>query len=121
MGSKLDCVVIGYNEIPFARYERFLQKYGENTEAYRDLKFSFVDLGDQKLDYVGLMNYVSSQAKGRNGSAPEETYKSGDIPNLAAAYLTNFLRRRGFQTQYINLFQYEKDRLLEYLAEDPLC
>lgn len=121
MASKLDCVVIGYNEIPFDGYESFLRKYGENTEAYRDLKFSFVDLGDKKLDYVGLMNHVSSLARGANGSAPEAAYKSGDIPNLAAAYLTTFLRRRGFQTQYINLFQYEKQRLIDFLAEDPLC
>jgi radical SAM PhpK family P-methyltransferase len=111
MPSKLDCVVIGYNEVPFARYENFLGRYGENSEAYRDLKFSFVDVGERKLDYVGLMNYVSSS----------EAYKSGDIPNLAAAYLTAFLRRRGIQTQYINLFQYEKQRLIDLLSEDPLC
>src|SRR5687767_4877475 len=110
MASKLDCVDIGYNEIPFDRYEKFLRKYGETSEAYRDLKFSFVDLGHRKLDYVGLMNHVNSMAHGSNGSAAEEEYKSGDIPNLAAAYLTAFLRRRGFQTEYINLFQYEKQR-----------
>ncbi len=121
MGSKLDCIVIGYNELPFDQYESFLRKYGENTEAYRDLKFSFVDLGDRKLDYVGLMNHVSSLARGSNGSGPAESYKSGDIPNLAAAYLTTFLRRRGFETQYINLFQYEKQRLIDFLAEDPYC
>ena len=120
MPSKLDCVVIGYNEVPFARYESFLRKYGENSEAYRDLKFSFVDFGDRKLDYVGLMNHVNSLARGHNGHAHEE-YKSGDIPNLAAAYLTAFLRRKGFQTQYVNLFQYEKQRLIDLLAEDPLC
>jgi p-methyltransferase len=120
MRSQLDCVVIGYNEVPFARYERFLRNYGENSEAYRDLKFSFVELGKQKLDYVGLMNHVSSQARGTNGNAPEETYKSGDIPNLAAAYLTTFLRRQGFQTQFINLFQYEKQRLIDFLAAEPL-
>lgn len=119
MAAKLDCIIIGYNEIPFNRYESFLRKYGENSEAYRDLKFSFVDLGEQKLDYVGLMNHVNSRAQHSNGSS--ETYKSGDIPNLAAAYLTTFLRRKGFQAQYINLFQYEKDRLIDFLAEDPVC
>jgi|GEM_PF-3089347 len=41
----LDCVVIGYNELPFERYENFLRNYGEDSEAYRDLKFSFVNLG----------------------------------------------------------------------------
>lgn len=122
MRSKLDCVLIGYNEVPFDRYERFLRNYGENTEAYRDLKFSFVNLGDRKLDYVGLMNHVNASARGTHGNEHlEDTYKSGDIPNLAAVYLTTFLRRRGFSTQYINLFQYEQERLIDYLATDPLC
>lgn len=122
MSSNLDCVVIGYNEVPFADYERFLLTYGEDAEAYRDLKFSFVDLGNKKLDYVGLMNHVASLAKGDNGNSPVmDTFKSGDIPNLAAAYLTTFLRRKGFQACYINLFQYQKDRLIEYLEQDPLC
>lgn len=98
MNSNLDCVVIGYNEVPFAEYERFLLTYGEHAEAYRDLKFSFVDLGNKKLDYVGLMNHVAALAKGGNGNSPAlDTFKSGDIPNLAAVYLTTFLRRKGFK------------------------
>jgi radical SAM PhpK family P-methyltransferase len=116
----LDCVVIGYNETPFDHYEGFLSKYGEDTEAYRDLKFSFVDLGDRKLDYVGLLNY----AIGKASTLPprrEEEFKSGEIPNLAAVYLTNFLRNKGCGADYINLFQYEKERLIELLAADPLC
>lgn len=122
MSSKLDCVVIGYNEVPFAEYERFLRTYGVDAEAYRDLKFSFVDLGDRKLDYVGLMNHVFSLAANGNGhSSASDIIKSGDIPNLAAVYLTTFLRRKGYQARYVNLFQYEKDRLLEYLDQDPLC
>src|ERR1044071_8668013 len=84
----LDCIVIGYNEVPFNRYEQFLHTYGEDSEAYRDLKFSFVNLDGRKLDYPGLLNHVRALA----GVTGEEL-KSGDIPNLAAAYLTNFLRR----------------------------
>jgi len=118
MSRELDCIVIGYNEVPFPRYESFLRHYGEDAEAYRDLKFSFVDLGEKKLDYVGLMNHVSALATGNGNGEP---YKSGDIPNLAAAYLTTFLRRSGHNARYINLFQYEKDRLIEYLNADPLC
>ena len=121
MTSKhLDCVVIGYNELPFEQYEGFLKAYGEESEAYRDLKFSFMDLNGKKLDYIGLLNYVFSRAY-RNGDplAGKEQFKSGEIPNLAAVYLTNFLRHRGHQARYINLFQYEKDQLAEYLAQDP--
>lgn len=118
----LDCVVIGYNELPFEQYENFLRVYGEDTEAYRDLKFSFVEMGGEKLDYFGLLNHVIGAAREEKGvvggGAP---LRSGDIPNLAAVYLTNFLRNRGHSTKYINLFQHEKERLAEYLAQDPYC
>ena len=121
--NHLDCVVIGYNEVPFAKYESFLRNYGEDAEAYRDLKFSFVDLGGKKLDYMGLLNHVIALAQpgGSIPASPAEELKSGDIPNLAAVYLTNFLRNRGQQARYINLFQYEKEKLIEYLAEEPYC
>jgi p-methyltransferase len=121
-GQQLDCIVIGYNEVPFEQYERFLKNYGEETEAYRDLKFSFVNLGGKKLDYMGLINHVFELARPSNGGSDRQgEFKSGDIPNLAAAYLTNFLRHRGYQARYINLFQYEKEKLKEYLSQDPLC
>jgi radical SAM PhpK family P-methyltransferase len=120
--GRLDCVVIGYNEIPFERYEGFLRNYGVDTEAYRDLKFSFVDLDGNKLDYVGLMNYLSNSADQHGHEVPvRQEFRSGDIPNLAAVYLTNFLRQRGFEAQYINLFQQEKGLLIEYLDRNPLC
>jgi radical SAM PhpK family P-methyltransferase len=116
--SKVDCIVIGYNEIPFQRYESFLRNYGTDTEAYRDLQFSFVDLAGNKLDYVGLLNYVYSQA---HPQADSNRFKSGDIPNLAAMYLTNFLRQRAVATEFINLFQYEKERLAELLSMNPVA
>jgi radical SAM PhpK family P-methyltransferase len=120
--SHLDCVIIGYNEVPFERYESFLRNYGEDTEAYRDLKFSFVNLGGQKTDYMGLMNHAMRRARGGAGSwGPQDEFKSGDIPNLGAVYLTNFMRKSGHNTKYVNLFQYEKEKLLACLAEDPCC
>jgi radical SAM PhpK family P-methyltransferase len=122
MSEKLDCVVIGYNEVPFHVYENFLRQYGEDSEAYRDLKFSFVEIDGRKMDYVGLLNHVLNESRHGAGVASGEfALKSGDIPNLAAVYLTNFLRRRGVESRYINLFQYEKDRLAEYLAQNPVC
>jgi radical SAM PhpK family P-methyltransferase len=117
----LDCIVIGYNEIPFQRYEEFLRHYGEDTEAYRDLKFSFIDLDGRKLDYIGLLNHVFNLASGDASHGGVERFKSGEIPNLAAVYLTNYLRRRGHHARYVNLFQHEKDKLVDFLKEDPYC
>src|SRR5215213_1762355 len=122
MSRQLDCVVIGYNEVPFPTYEAFLQNYGEDSEAYRDLKFSFVDLAGQKMDYVALLNHVLDKASNTSeDSAARNQLLSGDIPNLAAVYLTNFLSKRGLEARYINLFQYERERLIEYLDQDPVC
>jgi len=67
-GAHLDCVVIGYNELPFDRYETLLRQYGEESEAYRDLKFSFINLGDKKLNYVGLLNHVLELAGHNDGT-----------------------------------------------------
>lgn len=120
--DRLDCVVIGYNDPPFGRYAGLLRQYGEDSEAYRDLKTSFVDVAGRQLNYVGLMNYVYELSRGRDGSAyAGGPFRSGEIPNLAAAYLTSALRRRGGRAEYINLFQYEKDRLGELLERDPRC
>ena len=119
---ELDCIVIGYNEIPFQRYESFLRSYGEDTEAYRDLKFSFVNVANQKMDYIGLLNHSMARARNNGQSlTPEESFKSGDIPNLAAIYLTNYLRMRGYRAKYINLFQNENEKLIEYLKQKPAC
>lgn len=120
--DNLHCVTIGYYEPPFDEFERTIRQLGEDSEAYRDLQFSFVDLGDRKLTYSGLLSHAYELA---NGGSPEsssdDVFKSGDIPSLAAVYLTNFLRQRGYNAEYINLFEYEKDRLRRMLERKPLC
>ena len=116
----LDCVTIGYFEPRFEDYERMVRCLGEESEAYRDLKFSFVHVGGRKMNYAELLSHAYRQAVGQDDGTEDE-FKSGDIPNLAAVYLTSFLRRRGFRAKYVNLFLYEQEKLREYLAEKPLC
>ncbi|MBD0260510.1 MAG: PhpK family radical SAM P-methyltransferase, partial [Cytophagales bacterium] len=72
----MDCIIIGYNESPFEDYVNTLASYGEDSEAYRDLKTSFIKLDDKPLQYTQLMDIVF-----------EDTFVSGAIPNLAAVYL----------------------------------
>jgi radical SAM PhpK family P-methyltransferase len=118
----LDCVVIGYYEPPFDDYERLIRQYGADSEAYRDLQFSFVDLDGRRRNYVDLLNYAHQLAhRMPDGDRRHEPFKSGEIPNLAAVYLTNFLRNQGLRARYVNLFLYEQERLLECLAQNPYC
>jgi p-methyltransferase len=118
--SNLDCLTIGYYEPGFEEHERLLHQLGEDSEAYRDLQYSFVDLGDRKLTYAGLLSYAYRLAHGLDPNG-EDAFKSGDIPNLAAVYLTSFLRRRGLRAEYVNLFLYQRERMRDLLAENPLC
>lgn len=121
MSEQLDCVVIGYNETPFEEYEALIKGYGADSEAYRDLRFSFVNIDGRNMNYVGLLNHVLKLATANGGDLNGEELKSCDIPNLAAVYLTHYLRMRGYEARYINLFQFEKDKLSEYLESNPLC
>ena len=114
----IDCVIIGYNDPPFDEYERLVRSYGADSEAYRDLRNSFVDVDGAPRTYVELLNDARQHAAD-GVSIP--TLHSGSVPNLAAAYLTAFLRRAGFAAEYINLFQVERARLLRYLEQGPLC
>src|SRR5437762_11055835 len=98
-GKGLDCIVIGYNELPFETYEELIVRYGTDSEAYRDLKFSFVDIAGKKMNYVNLLNHVISLANQDGAGGLKPDFESGDIPNLAAVYLTNFLSNSGFSAK----------------------
>lgn len=118
--SRLDCVVIGYNEVPFPRLEATMRRFGAQSAAYRDLQYSFVSVAGVPHTWVDLLNRSEAQARERLGT-PFAEYRCGDIPNLAAVYLTNFLRRRGLSAEYINLFQHERAELRRLLEADPVC
>ena len=76
----VDCVVIGYNDMPFEEYERLLQKYGTRSEAYRDLRFNFVNIDGRKLLYTDLFNKALRTAVADSNLPEELEFRSGDIP-----------------------------------------
>jgi p-methyltransferase len=117
--NRLDGVVMGYNESPFEVYEGMIRNYGEESEAYRDLRYSFLDIGGKKRNYVDLMNYAWNTAQGL--PLEGQAFISGEIPNLAAVYLTNYMRRQGYSCEYVNLFQHQKEQLERLLDQDPYC
>ena len=117
----LDCILVGYNEVPFEKYVELLGNYSKDSDAFRDLKFSFVDLNGKAVNYVALMNHAVKSATGASWEVDQGPFKSGEIPNLAAAYLNNFLRKQGLRAKYINLFQDEKEKFVQLMKQDPVC
>jgi radical SAM PhpK family P-methyltransferase len=121
MAPRLDCVVTGYYEPPFEEYERTIRRFGVRSEAYRDLKYSFVNADGAQLDYIGLMNHVYDATHSRSRERRRPTFVSGEVPNLAATYLCAFLKRRGLEAEYVNLVAHEQDELRECLDRNPVC
>lgn len=116
----LDCLLIGYYEPPFGEYERLIRRFGEASEAYRDLRYSFVELDGVKRNYIDLLNHVVDSATGRSNQH-RPTFISGEVPNLAASYLCDFLERRGLRADYVNVPAYEQQHLAALLDRRPAC
>src|SRR5437763_1270542 len=110
----LDCIVIGYNDVPFSQLadkHKPLQKY---SATYNELKTNSVLVGGERKNYMELLNHTITQT---HGSDPR--FNAFELPNLGAIYLTSYLRRRGFGVELVNFFNYGRGRLRALLAEGP--
>jgi radical SAM PhpK family P-methyltransferase len=81
---------------------------------YSELKTNSVLLGGERMDYMELLNHVITEIHGSNPHL-----NAFEAPSLGAVYLTNYLRRRGFSAELVNLFNFEKESLANLLEESP--
>jgi p-methyltransferase len=86
-----DCIVAGFDAPLFERHEARLRSDGEASEAYRELRFSFVDVDGRKLTYVDLLN----EAQRRGGGEPARHFTPWPASNPAAATLVDCVRQHG--------------------------
>src|SRR5215210_4389791 len=110
----LDCVIVGYNDLAFtslAEKHKPLQAY---SGTYSELKTNSVLVNGVRKNYMELLNDVLETVQGK-----DPHLNAFEMPNLGAVYLTSFLRRRGFNVELVNFFNYEKDKLAEFLAAKP--
>lgn len=112
--SALDCIVIGYNDVPLSRLAEKHKPFQEHSGMYGELKTNSVLLGGRRKDYMELLNHVIEQNHGF-----DPNFNAFEVPNLGATYLTNYLRRRGFSAELINFFNFDKPRLAS-LLESPV-
>jgi radical SAM PhpK family P-methyltransferase len=110
MSRKLDCVVVGHNDLEFAVVEEILAKTRHQSAAYTDLQANSVSFRGRRMTYMSLLNEVLKGATGRDHDLHE-----CELPHLGTAYLTNFLLRRGFAVEKINFFNRESGRFTELL------
>ena len=112
--SKLDCVIVGYNDIDFQAYADSQKKMDKFSGAYRDIKHNSVRLNGRRMTYMELLNHGITKATGR-----DPRLNAFEVPSLAVTYLASFLRRRNFGVEMISFFNYEKERFADLLADSP--
>ncbi|GHF65604.1 hypothetical protein GCM10010218_53900 [Streptomyces mashuensis] len=109
-----DCILIGFNEIDFADFARAQKVFEATSGSYRELLTNSVLLGDRRMTYMDLLNKVRERMSGR-----PSRLTAFEMPSLGVAYLTSFLRRRGFDVGVVNFFNSGKEHLAGLLSGSP--
>lgn len=120
MKTKVDCLIIGHNEMDFREYEKSVRKMGIDSGAYRDLNLNFIQYQGIPRTASELFNLFSEKISGPAGRW--EPIRFGETFSAAVAYLGTFLDRHGLSFDYINAFQEDKAELTDKLQSiDFLC
>jgi radical SAM PhpK family P-methyltransferase len=115
-GRKLDCIVVGYNDLPFDSLVKKHQPLERHSATYSELRTNSILLGGARRNYMELLNKALERIHGH-----DPQLNSFEAPNLGAVYLASFLHRQGLAVEMVNLFNKERSRFAALLAEGPRC
>ncbi len=110
----LDCIVVGHAELPFREYQRLLEPRRDVSSAYANVLKNSVCIDGERLQYNELLSYALTKATGEH-----RRLSSFSAPSLPVVYLTSFLRRRGFEVDFVNYFNHDQDRFAQLLERKP--
>jgi anaerobic magnesium-protoporphyrin IX monomethyl ester cyclase len=112
-----DCLILGYNDVDFTRYEAMVRAMGVQTGAYRDLALAFVEHEGKLQRALDLFFDVHYEGRRK----PERPWNNADYMWLVLTYLGTYLDRRGYTFDYVSLPHFEKEKLREKLVHgNPL-
>lgn len=106
----IDTLLIGYNDVDFDAYVSSIRGMGTEAGAYRDLNLAFVTHEERPYRSMDLINRFRSE-----GGGTHRSFSNVDFLWPVITYLYTYLTRRGFTVEYVNLFQRDRERLIERL------
>jgi len=110
----LDCVLIGFKHGQFADHVDLLTKRRTSLPALRDIDLSFVWHDEEPLTALDLMTHmVEADAKGDT-----RPFHNMDFLWPTILYLGSYLNKRGYEFDYVNLFD-DDERVEEVLSREP--
>ena len=110
----LDCIIIGFNDADVGPMVEARRRMGSSSGAFRQMLGSVFQHDDTWIHHVNLLNAAIQEATGKNPQL-----NTMELPGLAVCYLASYLKRRGFEVDFVNFFNKEKERLAELLAQKP--
>lgn len=108
----LDCVVIGHNELDAQERVEAMEPFKDYSGGYGDVVRNYAKLNDRWTSFSGLLRYGSERVHGR-----PLNFDAWGATNLAACYLTNYLRKRSLRAEMVNSFRGDRERLLQLLED----
>ena len=112
--QRLNCVIVGYNDVDFRMVAESQKKMQSTSGAYHEIKTNSVLLRGERYPYMDLINEAIERAHGEN-----PRLNVFEAPSLGAFYLKNFLHKKGFSAEVVNFFSYEKEKLARLLDQRP--
>jgi len=110
----LDCVVVGYNEGNFDDYRVMCERAGPGTPEFQIMRSEHLVVDGQAMPWLDAFSRLRNRGDDR-----ADRYHVAEVFNLAALYLTSYLRKHGLRAEPISLFSGELDRLAALLADRP--
>jgi anaerobic magnesium-protoporphyrin IX monomethyl ester cyclase len=114
MTDGLDCVVVGYNEGNFDDYRVMCERAGPGTPEFQIMRSEHLVVDGKAMPWLDAFSRLRNRGGGR-----ADRYHVAEVFNLAALYLTSYLRQQGLRAEPISLFSGERDRLAALLADRP--
>lgn len=114
MTDAIDCVVVGFYEIPVGGLIAASKKTHKFNGTYRHYLANTLDIRGERITYPEFLNHVVTSATGESRGLHVSR-----MPNLGACYLTSYLRKRSFHAEQVNFFNQDSERLKQLLAQNP--
>ena len=104
-----DCLIIGFNDFDFKKTVDMIRGNDPTSGGYRDINLAFLNINERPHHAMDVLNHV-------NGWDPH-TYHNSDFVWPVVLCLGSYLAKNGFNFDYVNLFQQERENLRDKLEK----
>ena len=110
----IDCLLIAFNGLEIDSYATSIKQFGVDSGAYRDLRMNFIKYENKCYDVGSLFNYCTKDMPNVKPLSFTESFSA------TIAYLGSYLDRNGLTFDYVQDFQFEKEKIASLLIENKV-